>query len=543
MGRSTSALRTVGTAIRNREIRAVLIAFVLFSAAEWVRWVGLLVFGFQRAGPSGAGLISVIQLVPAALTIPFTSSLADRFPRARVLAGGYVVAGVGTIGASVAMAADGPFLLVAVLAAVGLCGVTIVRPTQASLMPQLAQTPEQLIAANICSSFAAGGSVFVGPAIASVVLAVSGPTSVVLLAGLMLLLGAVLIVVLHGIPRSATGPAVRVHVLGGFRELGRNPGARWTVGLIALHAASWGMVEILLVTLALRYLHFGRSGVGVLSAALGVGALAGGAATTILVGRQRLAPALGFGVVVWSTPLLFVGLVNVPVLVLLLLAVAGIGISFIEVSGETLLQRIVSDEALGRVFGVIESGDMGAWALGSAAAPLVLHRVGIAGAFAVAALAVPLAAAIGWRQLALADREAVAPGPELELLRSIEMFRLLPESVLERLARNAGAAALAAGSLIIRQGEPGDLFYAIADGHVLVTADAKEVARYGPGGYFGEIALLRDVPRQASVTAIDEVRLITLERAHFLDAITGSSSAARAAQAEIGRRLGDADPL
>lgn len=539
MGRLTSALRIVGTALARREIRVVLIAFVLFSAAEWVRWVGLLVFGFERAGPGGSGLMSVIQLVPAALITPVTSSLADRYPRTRVLAGGYVLAGVGTIGASLAMAADGAFLLVAVLAAVGLCGVTIVRPTQASLMPQLAQTPGELTAANVCSSFVMGGSVFVGPVIASVVLAVSGPTAVVLLAGLMLLLGAVLIVVLHGIPGSASGPVVRVRILGGFTELGRNPGARWIVGLIALQAAAWGMVEILIVTLALRYLHLEQSSVGVLSAALGVGALAGGATTMMLIGRQRLAPAFGFGIVVWSVPLLFVGLVDARIPVLCLLAAAGVGISFIDVSGQTLLQRIVRDEALGRVFGLIESGYMGAWALGSAAAPLALHRLGIAGAFALAALSLPVVAAIGWRQLLIADREAAAPGPELELLRSIEMFRPLSEAVLERLARNAGEAVFPVGSLIIRQGEPGDVFYAIADGQVRITVDDSEVARYGPGGYFGEIALLRDVPRQASVTAVNDVRLITLERAHFLDAITGSSSAARVADAEIGRRLGD----
>jgi hypothetical protein len=289
--------------------------------------------------------------------------------------------------------------------------------------------------------------------------------------------------------------------------------------------------------LALQKLHLGQSGVGLLSTAVGVGGVLGGMATLSLVGRRRLAPAFLLGVTLWGVPLMFLGLAGETPVVLVLLAAAGSGLTFLDVSGRTLLQRIVSDDALGRVFGVLESGYMAAWALGSSVAPLLLRWVGLGWAFAITGALVPAAAIVWWPRLSRIDREAPLPGPELETIRSIEMFSFLPEPVLERLARNLQEKSLPAGAAIIREGDPGDLFYIVGDGEVRVTVAGTEVARYGPGHFFGEIALLRDVPRQATVTAVSDVRLLTLERTHFLTAITGSRSASVAANTLIDERL------
>ena len=441
-GRLTSSLRVVRTALANPSIRAVIVAFALFSAAEWVRWVGLLLYGFSGGrGATGSGAIAVIQLLPAALATPFTSSMADRFPRHRVLTFAYLLAGLGTGGAGLAMGVHAPFLVVAVLAALGLVGVTMVRPTQASLMPQLAETPSELTAANVSDSLIAGASLFAGPAIASGVLALwggrsSGAEAVVLLAGGMLLGGALIIALVHRGSTQPRGRLERLDPFGGFRALNRAAGAGMVVTLLGLQAASWGMLDILTVTLALQKLGLAQSGVGLLSAALGIGSLAGGLATLALVGRQRLAPAFVFGVVLWGVPLVVLGVAGAPILVVVLLAAAGAGLTFLDVSGRTLLQRTVSDEALGRVFGLVESGYMGAWAIGSLAAAPLKNAIGLGWAFVVTGALVPLVTLLRWPSLARADREAPLPGPELELLRSIEMFTPLAESVLERMARN-----------------------------------------------------------------------------------------------------------
>jgi MFS family permease len=542
-GRLTSSLRVVRTALANRSIRVVLTAFAFFSCAEWIRWVGLLVYGFNKHGALGSGLISVIQLVPAAIVTPFSSSLADRYSRPKVLAAAYVLACVGTGGAGIAMVVGAPFLVVAVLAAVGLCGVTMVRPTQASLMPHLADTPSELTAANVSDSLVSGTSLFLGPAIASGVLALSGPTNpsapnaVVLLAGAMLLLGGAIIALAHLGSNSPPARRERLDPLGGLRALKRTPGAGLVVTLLGLQTVAWGMLDVLTVTLALDKLRLGQAGVGLLSAALGIGGLVGGLATVALVGRQRLAPSFVFGVVLWGAPLVVLGVTGAAVLVVLLLAVAGAGLAFLDVSGRTLLQRTVSDEALGRVFGLLESGYMAAWAIGSSGAAPLKRLLGLGWAFGLTGAIVPLVTILWWRRLARVDREAPLPGPELELLRSIEMFTPLPEAVLERMARNLVEVRMPEGSAIIREGDPGDLFYVIADGEVRITVAGSEVARYGPGHYFGEIALLRDVPRQATVTALTDVRLLSLERTHFLAAVTGSRSAATVANTVIDRRL------
>ena len=539
LARLRASLRLLAACLSDRRLRRVLVAFGLFGAAEWARWVGLLVYGYDHSGATGAGLISVIQLVPAALAIPIASSLSDRYERVRVLTLSYLVAGLGTAGSGLAILLEAPFVAVALLAAVGLVGITMIRPTQAALLPQLADTPEELTAANVASGFILSASLFAGPGIASLLLAVSGATSVVLVAGGMLLLGSLIVALT---PRSAVyapGRVAGVRVLGGFRELARNRPAAWLIGLFGAQNVAWGMVDVLIVALALERLGLNSSAVGVLSAALGVGALLGGAATVALVGRQRLAPGLAFGVLCWGFPLLVIGIAGAPAPILIAFAVAGVGVSFFNVATRTLLQRIVPDSMLGRVFGLLESGYMAAWAIGSALAPVALALLGLSWSFVIAGASVPLLMLVSWSQIARSDRDATVPSArELELLRAIEMFRLLPESVLERLARNMSELRASAGSGIIREGEPGDLFYVIDEGRVRVTIDGREVARYGPGGYFGEIALLRDVPRQASVTAEDDARFFVLHRTHFLDAMTGSSSASAEAHREIDRRIG-----
>ena len=230
-----------------------------------------------------------------------------------------------------------------------------------------------------------------------------------------------------------------------------------------------------------------------------------------------------------------------PVIVVLL-AAAGIGLSFVAVVCRTLLQRVVDEDMMGRVFGLLEAGVMAAWAVGSALAPIMLAAFGLGWAFVLAGVALPLLTLVAWSSILRADREAIVPMRELALLRGIEMFALLPEPMLERLARSVAKVDVPAGTAIIREGEAGDLFYVIDAGSVRVTIAGAEVAAYGPGEYFGEIALLRDVPRQASVTAVADTELATLDREHFLAALTGSIPAVAAADREIDRRLGGSSP-
>ena len=538
----SGSLQVARAALHNRAIRATLVSFLFFSVAEWTRWVALLVYGFDRSGAAGSGLIAVIQLVPAAVLTPFTSSLADRFHRPRVLLAGYVVAAFGTVAGGIAIVVDAPFLAVAILSALGLCGVTLIRPTQASLLPQLVSTPAELTAANAVVSFIMGGSILAGPALAAVLMAVSGPSAALVVAGVLLATGALTIAFVYRGTSEGVERSEPVDLLGGFRQVARNQGALLLLLLLGLQAIAWGAVDVLIVGLAIEELGLGRSGAGWLAAAVGVGGVIGGAATISLVGRSRLTPGFAFGVALWGTPLVAIAGVLAPVPVIAFLAVAGIGYAFMDVSGRTLLQRAVDESTLGRVFGLLEAGFMAAWAIGSAIAPVALGALTVPWTFVGLGLAVPVATAIGWRRLRRIDAEAWVPSHELELLRSIDIFGPLRGPVLEFMARELEEVDVPAGRTFIREGEPGDRFYAIVDGEVRVTAGGQEIARLGPGGYVGEIALLRDVPRQATVTAVADTRLLALDREPFLEAVTGSRRAVEVARSGVEHRLAELEP-
>jgi MFS family permease len=350
----SGSLQVARAALRNRALRATLVAFVFFSVAEWTRWVALLVFGFDRGGAAGSGLIAVIQLVPAAILTPFTSSLADRFHRPRVLLAGYLVAAFGTAAGGIAIVVDAPFVVVVILSALG--GVTLIRPTQASLLPRLVSTPAELTAANAIVSFVVGGSILAGPALAAALMAVWSPGATLIVAGALLAVGALTIAFVYRGSVKATGPGEPVDLLGGFRQVARNPGAGLVLLLLGLQAITWGAVDVLIVGLAIDQLDLGRSGAGLLAAAVGVGGLMGGAATISLAGRSRLTPGFAFGVALWGIPLVAIAIVLAPVPVIAFLAIAGVGYAFMDVSGRTLLQRAVDERTLGRVFGLLEAG-------------------------------------------------------------------------------------------------------------------------------------------------------------------------------------------
>ena len=122
------------------------------------------------------------------------------------------------------------------------------------------------------------------------------------------------------------------------------------------------------------------------------------------------------------------------------------------------------------------------------------------------------------------------PGAELQILARIPIFEPLAQPALERLSWNLQPAMLARAPNVITEGERGDLFYVIQEGTASVISGGAPVATLGPGDYFGEIALLRNVPRTATVRAETDLELLTLEQEEFLAAVTGSQSECSAGQ-------------
>jgi hypothetical protein len=335
---------------------------------------------------------------------------------------------------------------------------------------------------------------------------------------------------------SAGESSVVKDALGGLSELRSDSGTSALLSLVTAQFVVAGMIEILGVGLAIDVLDMGPSGPGILLSAIGVGGLVGAAATTALVGRQRMTPGLAFGVLLTGVPLTVVVLVVEPWGAVLLLALSGVGKAFVDVAGRTLLQRTVPDDVLTRVFGLQEGVSTVGNAAGSLAAPLAVALVGVSTSFVLTGAVLPLLALVLWRWVSPLDVRAILPGPDFALVRNSPLFRPLPLPTLERLANNLQSLDVDAGVAVITEGDEGDLFYLIAEGQVQVTRRGRDLATLGPGDGFGEIALLRDVPRTATVTTLEPTRLLALDRDDFLTAITGTSGAVSAADAMVDER-------
>jgi MFS family permease len=506
-------MRVVRGVLRNSELRRVELAFAAFNSAEWGVWIAMLVYAYGRGGATEAGIVAVIQLAPAAVFAPFASGLGDRYPPARVLVLAYGIQATWLAATGAVLLAGAPAPVSYGLAAVAATAVTLTRPAQAALVPALARTPEELTAANVVSGWIESVSLVAAPAATGVLLAVGSPGIVFAAMAGLSVLGGLVVLPVEGPPAAARGSAP----LQALQLVRREPEARLLLGLLAAESVAIGALDVVFVVLAVSLLDLGGSGAGYLNAAFGAGGVLGIAATAALVGRRHLTPALAAGAAAWGASFAIVGADPRVATAFALLAVAGAGRIVVDVAGRTLLQRIAPVDLLCRVFGLLEGLSMAALAAGSLLTPLLVAVAGGRAAVIGVGLVLPVALLLGAPKLLAIDRRADVPVVELALLRSTPIFAPLGPAELEALARELHP--LEAEGEIVREGEPGDLFYVVADGELEVSAKGRDLRTLGRGEFFGEIALLRSVPRTATVTARCPSRLYSLAREPFLAAV------------------------
>lgn len=536
--------------LRNRDLRRVLLSYFAFHIAEFGTWVAILLYAYDATGPASVGVVALIQLVPAAIAAAPAASLGDRHPRHRVLTAGYLVQAAAMAATAIAMLASGPVIVVYAAATVAATALVVTRPTQSALLPSLSRTPDELTAANGAAGIVEGFGVLVGPLVAAAILAASTVGMVFAAAALALVLAAVAtrdLVPRHvrledeapadgSVPGSAPPDD---SFWAGLRTVMGDADARLVVGLLTAKMLVVGAADVLFVLLALDLLDMGEPGAGLLNAALGGGTILGGALAFGLVGRQRLALVAALGAMVWGVAVAAVGLTAVAALAPGLFVLGGAGLTILEVSGRTLLQRSVRDEVLARVFGIQEGLAMAGLALGSILIAGLVGAIGLIGTVVAVAAFLPLAALLAWAPLAAIDRRAAPPVQAIDLLRRTPLFRPLPPPQLEAVARRGTWLTLDHGVTVIAEGEIGDRYYVLSAGAVEVTQRGERLRTLeGPGQGFGEIALLMDVPRTATVTTTAETVLFAIDRAPFLAAVTGHPEALVAARSEVALRAG-----
>jgi MFS family permease len=526
----------------NPRLRRLELGYGGFYAADWAHFVAISVYAYEHGGATSVGVFGLVRMSASAVAAPFGGALADRRPRQQVLLAIHAGRAVALGAAAAALASGGPRALVFALAGLAsLCGGPF-RPAHLALLPTLAATPQQLVGANVASSAFEGGAVLAGPAVAGGLLAVSTPAAAVAVSAAIAAWAALLAFRL-GRERDWTRPrAIETplrETLSGLRTLRDEPRPRLVILLFASQSFVRGLMNVLLVTTALEFLHAGNSGVGFLNSALGVGGLAGGLATVRLAGRRRLAAPFTVALALWGAPLAAVAAWRSLWFAFACILVIGAANAVLDVTGYTLVQRTVDDAVLGRVFGVFEILVSGAAGVGSIMAPLLLHELDVRGALLVSGVLLPALALLSRRRLHAFDDSTVVPQHEVDLLRSIPVFRPLSVTALERLAGHLVAVHAEAGEAIVEQGDTGDRFYVIGDGRVDVVCDGERVATLGPGDYFGEIALLRDVPRVATCRASTAVELLALRRDVFVPAVTGNLRSEREVEDVAAERLAE----
>jgi MFS family permease len=535
---SSKAFREV---FANPALRRIELAWAASIFGTWAYGITVIVYAFEQGGATAVGVVGLARWLAAAVVSPFAALLGDRYDKRLVMVCSDLARVVLIGGAAAAVYTGSPPVVVYILAALVGIAATAFRPAEAALVPTLARTPEELTAANVSASTIESVGIFGGPAIGGLLLAATGPATVFVVTAGLLFVSALLLVGIRPVaeaePEERKEESIREELLAGFRAIAGERRLRLLVGLFSAQTFVDGMLNVLIVVVALDLLDTGRAGVGFLNSAVGIGGLLGALAAAALVGRRRLAADFGLGIFIWGIPIALVAVWPNQVFALVLLGIVGIGNTLVDVSGMTLMQRAAPDDVLARVFGVLESLLLLTVGLGALVAPLLVNWLGDRGALIVAGVLLPILVVPAWPRLNAIDDAARVPKERLDLLRGNAIFAPLPATTLEQLADGLMQVRAPAGEQIIRQGERGDRFYVIEDGTVEVSVDGRPPRELGRGESFGEIALLRDVPRTATVTARTDVVLYALDRGAFIPAVTGSGPSLSAAEAVIGMRL------
>jgi len=544
LNRLQEARRAFAGVVHNPGLRRLELAWAFSIVGSWAYSVAVVVFAYEQGGARAVGVVGLLRWVAAGLASPFAAMLGDLYDRRVVMVASDLVR-AGLIGAAAAaIFADASPALVYVLAGLVSVAGTPFRPSEAAYTPLLAETPEELSAANVVAAAIESVGIFAGPALGGLLLATTD-TGVVFLATAAAVVASALLILRIPAPAGSTAPerpaeTVLEELLAGVRSIAHDRKVTLLVGLFAAQTFVDGLLGVLIAVIALSFLDAGTAAVGWLNAASGIGGVLGAVVAGALVGRGRLAADFGVGVVLFGIPLALVPAWRSEWSALLLLGVVGIGNTLADVSGTTLLQRSAPDAVLARVFGVLESVLLLTVGLGAIVAPVLVSTLGTRGALMVAGLLLPALLVPTWPMLRAIDRDALVPVDRLERLRTIPIFTPLPEATLEQLARALVPVAVEADEEIVRQCERGDRFYVVDSGTVDVFVDGARVATLGAGDHFGEIALLREVPRTATVRAREAAMLLALERDDFIPAVAGYAASLASANAVIGMRLGPA---
>lgn len=492
---------------------------------------------YDLGGAGGVAALAVVRLVVTTVTAPAGSIVGDRYDRRLVIVAADAARVLNLFGAAAVSAWTSSLSLEILIAALGTSIGMVSSPARAALMPTLARTSDGLTAANVVAGATDTVATFVGPALAGLALAVTSSAASFTAAAIVAAASPLLV------SRIRTSDAEPVHVaarprltraaLAGFRTVLATGQTRALIVLGVVVSLVGGALTILFAVTAIRTLGLGSSGVGFLYSFFSGGAVVGSVVSILLIGRS-LETGIVAGALVWGLPLMAVAVWPLPVVAYALFALGGAGDTVANVAAVTLLQRVVPRDVLSRSLGAVGFVYTVASLVGSVLAPVVVGAVGARWTLLLFGALVPIGVVPAGAWLRSAARAAP---PALDLLRDVPILAPLPPDVLEELAGAAEQISIPPRGVVFRSGDAGDRFYVVESGEIEISSDDRVLANEPRGGWFGEIALLREVPRTATATAPAGASLYAIDREAFLDALTGHTPALEAAEALAATRL------
>jgi MFS family permease len=518
----------VRDAMANPGIRRLELAWMLGIAADTALFVVLLVVAYGRGGVVAAGLLGAFRMAPAIVSGAASGVALRRWSGRRILLGVAILRTVVALGVLVAIAGNAPTLaLYALAAAAGAVG-AVVRPVQATLMPALARTPEELVAANVAWGTVEGIGSLVGPALAAALIAAGAVDAV---AGVAAAGFAATAIVVAGLRFEQASDAAAGSGVGrglrlgeGLEILRRRPVTGWSMVGLVTQTLTRGLLNAFIVVAAVELLGLGDPGVGTLNAAMGIGGLVGGAFAMSLVRPANLLPSQSVALAFWGLPIAVIALVPEAPVAYAALAVIGLANAAYDAAVFTIFQRGTTNDERAAIFAVFEALAGAGVVAGSLLAPVLIAAFGERGAMGVGGSIAPLVGVLIFIRVRGAGRLSALDESRVELLRRVPAFAALPLTGIERLAGSADVERHAAGDVVMRQGDPGDRFLVIEQGEVEVVVDGRTIQRLGPGAGIGEVALLRSTPRTATVVALTDVAAVAVGSADFCAAVSGPAA-------------------
>jgi MFS family permease len=527
MAEGTTRYRDV---LRIRDFRLLVIAFLVDQIGGWAYSVVVIVWVFDKThSPTWIAITTASSWVPRAICSPYAGVLADRYERTTVMLWSSLLSFVAMIGVALVVAGDGPPALALVFGGLSICFVSAYRPAAGGVIPEVVGE-QQLVTANGLFGGLENLVIVLGPGIGGLVLVAGSPAVGVTLNALTFLAAGLLVIRLDVRSHGAAGQAgekMLTQFADGFRALRAAPMVVVLIVFCYLDSAVYGAATVIYVPLSER-LGTGSNGYSYLIAAMSLGGVLLAAAANRFSASSRLAPIILGGMLMLALPFAATAGVHHVWMAFALQVVAGGGMLIVDILAITAIQRDLPNEVMSRVFGLFEAGVPATLLIASFVTASLLHAFGLTTTLLAIGFGFSGAAVVGLLPLWRADRRAMlavrALEPRIRLLEALDLFAGASRLAVERLASTAAEVSVPADHVLIREGDEADALWVLVSGEVAVSARGeaarvRQLRTLGAGTYFGEIGLLRRVPRTATVRALEPCELLRIEGADFLDAV------------------------